>query len=67
MKGQGSTSLPIPPLAEQHRIVANVDALMELCNKLEAATNATESIRARLLEFLLHESFVQEQKDLEAA
>jgi type I restriction enzyme S subunit len=48
--------IPIPPVAEQHRIVARVDALMALCDRLEAALTTVDSARARLLEALLHEA-----------
>jgi restriction endonuclease S subunit len=35
--------------AEQHRIVAKVDALMALCDRLEANLTATAGTRRRLL------------------
>jgi type I restriction enzyme, S subunit len=45
--------VPLPPLAEQHRIVAKVDELMALCNRLETSLAAGEDTRRRLLEALL--------------
>jgi type I restriction enzyme, S subunit len=40
--------IPLPPLAEQHRIVAKVDALMALCDALESRLKGWASIQARL-------------------
>jgi type I restriction enzyme S subunit len=48
--------IPIPPLAEQHRIVAKVDELMALCDQIEAQLIATEADSRRLLEAVLHEA-----------
>ena len=50
------TPFPLPPLAEQHRIVAKVDELMALCDRLEAGLVAADTTRQRLLESLLHEA-----------
>jgi type I restriction enzyme S subunit len=47
---------PLPPLAEQHRIVAKVDALMALCDRLEASLNEAATTRCRLLDALLAEA-----------
>ncbi len=47
---------PLPPLAEQHRIVAKVDKLMTLCDQLEATLTAADTTRRRLLDALLAEA-----------
>ncbi|WP_321503456.1 restriction endonuclease subunit S [Breoghania sp.] len=59
--------VPLPPVAEQHRIVAKVDALMVLCDQLEAALTAAEITRTRLLEALLHEALEPATEALKAA
>ncbi len=47
---------PLPPLAEQHRIVAKADELMILCDELEARLNTTATTRRQLLEATLQEA-----------
>jgi hypothetical protein len=51
-----SLPIPLPPLAEQHRIVAKVDELMALCDQLEAGLATTADTRRRLLDALLAEA-----------
>ena len=46
--------VPLPPLAEQHRIVAKVDELMALCALLEVSLATSDDASRRLLDALLH-------------
>ncbi|NKM12094.1 type I restriction endonuclease subunit S [Rhizobium laguerreae] len=48
--------IPIPPLAEQHRIVAKVDELMTLCDQLESSLTSADDTRRKLLDALLAEA-----------
>lgn len=48
--------IPLPPLAEQQRIVAKVDELMAICDRLEAQLTTTQTESRRLLEAVLHEA-----------
>ena len=49
-------AVTLPPLKEQHRIVAKVDELMAVCDELEQSLAAEQTERARLLEALLHDA-----------
>jgi type I restriction enzyme S subunit len=49
-------AVPLPPLAEQKRIVAKVDEMMAICDQLEQQLESQQKGRRRLLEALLHEA-----------
>jgi type I restriction enzyme, S subunit len=60
--------LPVPPLAEQRRIVAKIDEVMALCDRLEENLAAADDTRRRLLDALLAEALAPvEERELEAA
>jgi type I restriction enzyme S subunit len=46
--------VPLPPLAEQRRIVARVDELMALCDRLEARLTAAREKSAHLAASVVH-------------
>ena len=46
--------MPIPPLAEQKRIVAKVDQLMTICDQLEAALDSALATQQKLTTSLIH-------------
>ncbi len=48
--------IPLPPLAEQRRIVAKVNELMLVCDQLEASLRAAAEHRSRLLQALLRDA-----------
>ena len=47
---------PLPPLAEQRRIVVKIDELMRLCDRLKAGFATCEDTRSHLLDALLYEA-----------
>lgn len=52
-KALASIKFPLPPLAEQHRIVAKIDELMAHCDRLEAQQADTKIAHAQLVQALV--------------
>jgi len=51
-----SIPVPLPPLAEQHRIVAKVDELMALCDQLKAQLQQSRQQHAQLASVLVEQA-----------
>ena len=56
--------MPLPPLAEQHRIVAKLDELMAVCDGLEARLTTAQTERRRLLEAILQDTLAPSAAEL---
>jgi type I restriction enzyme S subunit len=56
MSKVSNTIIPLPPLAEQQRIVAKLDELMQYCDKLEASIKESQSQNELLLQQVLREA-----------
>lgn len=52
--------IPLPPLAEQERIIQKVEELMQYCNKLEASIKQSEALNEKLLQQVLREALRKE-------
>ena len=49
-------ALPLPPAAEQNRIIAKVDELFAICERLDAQLTTSRTERGHLLASILHEA-----------
>lgn len=45
--------IPIPPLAEQHRIVAKFDELMTICDQLKEKLQQSQETQVQLTDALI--------------
>jgi type I restriction enzyme, S subunit len=66
LKRIAGARIPIAPFAEQRRIVAKVNQLMTLCDRLEANFTVADATRRRLLNALLAEALAPAERELEA-
>lgn len=51
---------PLPPIAEQSRIIQKIDELMQYCNELEASIKQSETQNEKLLQQVLREALRKE-------
>lgn len=49
-----SIALPVPPLAEQRRIIAKINMLASMCDQLEARLTAARELQAQFAAAAVH-------------
>jgi type I restriction enzyme, S subunit len=52
---------PLPPLAEQNRIVAKVDELMALCDTLKARLRDAQAIQVHLADAIVEQATASQE------
>jgi type I restriction enzyme S subunit len=57
-------TIPLPPLSEQHSIVAKLDELMHHCDELEASIKESQQQNEMLLQQVLREALEPEEKEV---
>ena len=60
-------SIGVPPIAEQNRIVAKVDELMTLCDRLETYLGTTYTCQQGLLESLIGDALAPVRVEIQSA
>ena len=48
--------IPLPPLSEQHRIVAKVDEMMLLCDQLKASLSSAQETQLNLADSIVEQA-----------
>ena len=56
LKDLKNKTLPLPPLCEQHRIVAKVDQLMALCDSLNARLKDAQATQVQFADAIVEQA-----------
>ena len=62
LKQVANVAVPLPPLAEQKRIVTKVDQLLSQCDELSARLRDRESVTQQLLTATVHHLLKEDRK-----
>jgi type I restriction enzyme S subunit len=58
------TLIPLPPLAEQSRIIKRIEQLMQLCDELQYSINQSKIENEKLLQGALRDALKKEEVEV---